>query len=286
MALLSYDERDYTRKQALLHSEREAKTARKLAAFLRSYAAEVHSSYLSLGIPVFPSEAQDRLTGVLLNEYMKTADYFSSFHDEYLTIPFVNEGKTMLAIQDRLDEILPQLALLQSDRVLRTTEKDLIRAVAKAREASPGVESRTLEARLVHLDLVNKAAPRSKAIAATETTRVAEISKEVGIQETVRHLEPEELNQAFADELDSDDLSTALAIGGGAALAEGIISSVRTWNPVLDGDTRIAHAAAAGQMANQDGVFDIGGEELAFPGDPSGSAGNTINCRCFLTYSV
>ena len=39
------------------------------------------------------------------------------------------------------------------------------------------------------------------------------------------------------------------------------------------------------QMVDIDESFDIGGESLDFPGDPSGSAANTINCTCAVTYS-
>ena len=286
MALLSYDERDYGRKHALLHLEAESKMQRKLTAIFRKYAGEVYSSYRSLGIPLFPTETQELLNKTLLSEYNRTAGFYSDFHAEYLTVPFVNEGRAMLAIDRRLEDILPQLALTQSDRILRTTERELTRSVEKAKEASPGVQSRMLEATYVHGQLLNRSVPRAKVISATEVTRVSEITKEVEIQETVGHLEPEELQQAFGEELDDQQMSTALVIGGAAALSAGILTSVRTWNPVLDGDTRIGHAAASGQTATQKETFDVGGEELSFPGDPRGSAANTINCRCFLTYSI
>lgn len=35
-----------------------------------------------------------------------------------------------------------------------------------------------------------------------------------------------------------------------------------------------------------DQAFNISGEFLLYPGDPDGSAGNTINCRCSLRYEV
>jgi hypothetical protein len=35
-----------------------------------------------------------------------------------------------------------------------------------------------------------------------------------------------------------------------------------------------------------DATFDVGGERLQYPGDPSGSPGNTIQCRCATTYVV
>jgi hypothetical protein len=32
--------------------------------------------------------------------------------------------------------------------------------------------------------------------------------------------------------------------------------------------------------------FDIGGEALMYPGDPAGSAGQVINCRCAMGWVV
>lgn len=40
------------------------------------------------------------------------------------------------------------------------------------------------------------------------------------------------------------------------------------------------HLEADGQVVDMDKPFIVSGEELMFPGDPSGSPGNTINCRC------
>jgi hypothetical protein len=43
---------------------------------------------------------------------------------------------------------------------------------------------------------------------------------------------------------------------------------------------RLAHAEAHGQRVKREEPFLVGGESLMFPGDPTGSAGNVINCRC------
>ena len=62
----------------------------------------------------------------------------------------------------------------------------------------------------------------------------------------------------------------------------------RGWNAILDGQVRSAHATAdETYMSNPIPTgqsFIVGGESLRYPRDPSGSAGNTINCRCQTTY--
>lgn len=40
------------------------------------------------------------------------------------------------------------------------------------------------------------------------------------------------------------------------------------------------HLSADGQVVDKNGYFTVSGEQLDRPGDPSGSAGNIINCRC------
>jgi len=50
-------------------------------------------------------------------------------------------------------------------------------------------------------------------------------------------------------------------------------------------DSRESHIAADGQEVALDDDFSVGGEQLGFPGDPRGSAGEVCNCLCG-TYPV
>lgn len=56
----------------------------------------------------------------------------------------------------------------------------------------------------------------------------------------------------------------------------------KKWLAGFDERTRPAHAAASGQVQKQEEPFYVGGDRLQYPGDPSGSPGNIINCRCTL----
>lgn len=49
---------------------------------------------------------------------------------------------------------------------------------------------------------------------------------------------------------------------------------------------RLSHIAANGQTRDPDQPFDVGGEALMYPRDPSGSAANTINCHCLVRPKV
>jgi len=52
------------------------------------------------------------------------------------------------------------------------------------------------------------------------------------------------------------------------------------WISTRDERTRDDHADADGQVVPVGQSFDVGGEMLAYPGDPAGDGGNVINCRC------
>lgn len=51
---------------------------------------------------------------------------------------------------------------------------------------------------------------------------------------------------------------------------------------VQDSRTRDAHSEADGQIVDIDSPFLVGGEELMYPGDPSGSPENICQCRCSM----
>lgn len=62
----------------------------------------------------------------------------------------------------------------------------------------------------------------------------------------------------------------------------------KSWNAILDSKTREAHADAdeeyMGSPIDINDPFVVDGENLMYPRDPAGSAGNVINCRCAVLY--
>jgi hypothetical protein len=64
---------------------------------------------------------------------------------------------------------------------------------------------------------------------------------------------------------------------------------VKKWQTEMDGRERETHAEAQGQTVQLDERFKVrradgGWDLLEYPGDPSGSPGNVINCRCTVIY--
>lgn len=58
---------------------------------------------------------------------------------------------------------------------------------------------------------------------------------------------------------------------------------MKVWDTDVDGHERPAHKRAEGQTRSLTDTFQVGGEDLRFPGDPAGSPANVINCRCSMT---
>ncbi len=57
-------------------------------------------------------------------------------------------------------------------------------------------------------------------------------------------------------------------------------NKTKVWISTFDSRSRPDHMDADNQRVPYGQDFDIGGEALEYPGDPKGSAGNIINCRC------
>jgi len=63
-----------------------------------------------------------------------------------------------------------------------------------------------------------------------------------------------------------------------ALAAAGVMN--KRWVTRHDDKVRPTHAAAEGQTVPIAAAFIVGGEALKYPGDPTGSPGETYNCRC------
>lgn len=84
------------------------------------------------------------------------------------------------------------------------------------------------------------------------------------------------------------EVNRAYAFGGFAAaqrLQIRLGTLYKRWDARRDDATRAAHQRAHGQVRTVSQPFDVGGEHLDVPLDPSGSPHNVINCRCRAEYS-
>lgn len=82
------------------------------------------------------------------------------------------------------------------------------------------------------------------------------------------------------------------AVNGGSLAAVQIVSDAtgakytKVWltSPGAQYPRHEDYDGLDGQTVDLDGSFDVGGDALEFPGDPSGSAEEVCNCRCTMVY--
>lgn len=70
----------------------------------------------------------------------------------------------------------------------------------------------------------------------------------------------------------------------GAAQLPADVVAGQEWIATRDSRARPAHAAADGQIRSIGEAFEVGGATMAYPGDPSAGARNTVNCRCTVAF--
>jgi hypothetical protein len=90
---------------------------------------------------------------------------------------------------------------------------------------------------------------------------------------------------ALAWDLTVGAWAAGLLLAGGQAEADGH-TVTRTWVSVGDRRVRPSHADADGQSVGLDEAYNVGGEDLMYPGDPSGSEAETAGCRCGEDYEI
>lgn len=101
------------------------------------------------------------------------------------------------------------------------------------------------------------------------------------IDQMVKEIEREDYLDGRVRRIVRTELNRAINYGSKLAADKLEYKTQKRWVAVHDNRTRHAHLAADGQTVDQEGTYSVGGEQMEFPGDPNGSAANTINCRCF-----
>lgn len=158
--------------------------------------------------------------------------------------------------QDAVDSyrgLLERNSSMALDRVLRDRRYDP--GLTNALAADEPLSDARIDA-MVDRYSSRYMAYRAETIARTETTRVLNQARQQTTEEVV----------ASAD-IPEDDV-------------------IRTWSAVQDNRTRDTHAEMDGQERGLNEPFESpSGEELMYPGDPSASPAETIQCRCSVLIS-
>lgn len=93
-------------------------------------------------------------------------------------------------------------------------------------------------------------------------------------------------NPSSAIRIARTETHTAMERGAFEAARSLGVRLVKEWAANDDQLTRPDHADADGQLREIEEPFTVGGESLQYPGDPTASAKQVVNCRCTALYHL
>lgn len=93
-----------------------------------------------------------------------------------------------------------------------------------------------------------------------------------------------EMSMARARVIATTESHNAAMSGDYYAMQSTGIPFKKRWLTIIDQRTRKHHAAADNQVQASADPFEVDGELLMYPGDPTASASNVVNCRCNMVY--
>jgi len=225
-----------------------------LRKFFRTLSAEFNVVYKRTGHAISAFSYQSELKDILKGHYKRVIARFSK-RLRRAGIKSFKQNENDSSIDRELDQFIASYAGARAALISQTNEDAINRAVLDAPavfDANGAIPSREQIADLATEAIVADGYDRADMISLTETQTSAEKTKAVELA----------------------------AIAATAALLQTDQAHEKVWIAVLDQKTRLGHVFADGQVVDADEPFLVDGEYLQFPGDPNGSPGNIINCRC------
>lgn len=229
--------------QTALQERIERPAIRALTREFRSTMVRMVADYERTGIVSSPDDHIRRLTSTLSDAY---SDAISTMGARVLGSAKSIHGPAHRKAIDGpsyFDLLLTDYLSGLGDniqRMGRTTQLQIVRVLAAARDEGLGVAA---QAKVARTQIPVLSAFRSALIARTETHSAAQYA----------------------------NVETAKVTG---------LETQKEWIAAADERTREDHEEADGQVVSMDEAFTVGGELMAYPGEYGASAGNVINCRC------
>jgi len=200
---------------------------------------------------MLPSDHKNRITRLLSSLWMDSAENFANhiLNDVKSKTGPTDKKKASVTSTEVIDRIMSEWIMAYGgDKITQIT--DTTRSDIK----------NIIEAGILAGDTELEIAEKIRAIAPTKSA-----SRSQTIARTETH-------------------SSANAAAQASAKAVGLPMK-RRWQPA-GSRTRGSHSKAKGQIVGMDEKFRIGSDKLRYPGDPSGSAEETINCRCAIVFVI
>jgi Phage Mu protein F like protein len=225
----------------------QGKIVKDKAVFIKAASAEYANSGAANFFHLVDAH-QNAIFDTLSKHYRKVIPAFGSLSLHQVKSRQFKDDEEDSLFSDLADTWVHTEGLKRSKLIADTTEADVLAAISDGLDNGDGTGAIASAIE----DVTELSDFRSEMIARTETHAAANYAS----VETVRNAEKK---------LD--------------------VTMLKTWLPTLDDRTRPAHAEMDGSEAiSMDEPFIVDGEEMDRPGDPAGSAENTINCRCTLGF--
>lgn len=204
----------------------------------------------------YQEQLQSQVEGILKQMQTKSFATVSEYLDECYTDGFIG------TIFDAHGQNVPFMAPIN--------QESMVRAVQLDSKISKGLYTRLGE----DVDMLKKkiTAQVSRSVATgmtfAETAKQLENYTRIGYNNAIRIARTE-----------GHRIQTTATMDAMTAAKDNGADVVKQWDSTLDGRTRSSHVAVDGEIRELNKKFSNG---LAFPGDPSGKAGEVVNCRCAL----
>ena len=242
--------------QQRLQDRVERRYIRELEKEFRQTMKQTAKHFEETGNVKVDDEHAKRIGNILKSEAATTIEVFTDHIREALkdTIgPHVVKTERDSLVERLFQEWMRTRGMeTAEDDIASSTRRQIARMVAQGREAGEGTSeiARRINSRINHMSRL-----RSETIARTESHAAANYAQTEAIKDAGVKARKEWISAR--DDRTRDGL-----------------------------DSEFDHVAANGQAVELDEPFQINGESLMFPGDPAGSAGNVINCRCATGFIV
>jgi len=194
-------------------------------------------------------------------------------------------SKGEAAHRARLEKLLKKLWRESADAMVTHVFGKKQKALLSSFEPTVGVNN-------IMTDFVSTyGLDKAKQLARTTTDRLRQIIN-TGIDEGLGERDVAKLIRERTPSIAASRAQTIARTETHAAANFAVMESAKStgvemrkeWVSATDERTREAHADANGQIVALDEPFNVGGDDLMYPGDPSGSGENVINCRCAMVY--
>jgi len=240
--------------------------AKDIRRILKTISDDFYNEYIKSGTVINMETYRTDLTAALKKNYRNIANKFKRNFRTDKSIDFETKG-----IDENIEATLKQYidthSAEQTGLILGTTSellnRDLTGSIFALSESGQELNNENV-ADLTWKKNSARSAGRAKIIAETETQNMSETTKQTEVNE----------------------MAIAGAVIAGVAITQQILK--RRWNSRLNEVTRFPHAVADGQVRGILEPFSVNGQLLMYPGDTSlgASAGNVIECKCWVTYEV